>query len=128
MEDDMVLKNENRRRTMPDRRHGRRATMRLSRAAGSLVVRFWGRKRRHPVDVFTVLAASLVSIFIIINAVFLQPGSRSLNERERLTFKVRELQNFLKSEIQSSESAINSTLAKIKIMRRRPDLDTRRGG
>ncbi len=92
-------------------------------------MRIWAKARRRPVDAFAVLTASLASIFIIINAVFLQPVSRSqIDGRERLTFKLRDLQKFLKSEMESAEREIESALAKIKIMQTSPNLNTRRGG
>ncbi len=92
-------------------------------------MRVWAKARRRPVDAFAVLTASLSSIFIIINAVFLQPVSRSeIDERERLTFKLQDLQKFLKSEAQSLGREIESALAKIKIMQTPSDLNKRRGG
>jgi hypothetical protein len=45
-------------------------------AAAALGLRLWTRARRRPVDSFAVLAAIAASAIIIVNAVFLQSGSR----------------------------------------------------
>jgi hypothetical protein len=59
------------------RNTARRFHVRAADAGGALVLRLWTKATRRPVDSFAILAASAASAIIIVNAVFLQSGSRS---------------------------------------------------
>jgi putative peptidoglycan binding protein len=60
------------RRNAERRFHARAAT-----AGGALALRLWTKATRRPVDSFAILAAAAASAIIIVNAVFLQSGSRA---------------------------------------------------
>jgi hypothetical protein len=49
---------------------------RTAAAGGALASRLWANTARHPVDSFAILAAVAASAIIVVNAVFLQSGSR----------------------------------------------------
>jgi Putative peptidoglycan binding domain len=53
----------------------RRSFARRDGAAGSLLRRAWAKATRRPVDSAAIVAAAAASLFIIVNAVFLQSGS-----------------------------------------------------
>lgn len=62
---------------MRNRRNANRTLYaRAASAVGALAFRVWAQATRRPVDAFAVLAAIATSLIIIINAVFLQTGSR----------------------------------------------------
>lgn len=50
---------------------------RAAGVGGALLLRLWINATRRPVDGFAILAAIVASAIIIVNAVFLQSGSRS---------------------------------------------------
>lgn len=54
----------------------RRLAARAASIAGSLGLFLWARAARRPVDSFAILAAVAASLIIIVNAMFLQSGSR----------------------------------------------------
>jgi hypothetical protein len=83
-----------------DRRYAnRRVAARVIRARGLPIgLRIWAKVARRPIDSLAILAASVASIVIVVNAVFLQSGSRSTtDELERLKSKLQELRELLKS-------------------------------
>lgn len=62
---------------MRNRRNFERSfSARAAGAVGALLVRLWINATRRPVDGFAILAAIAASAIIIVNAVFLQSGSR----------------------------------------------------
>jgi hypothetical protein len=70
---------------------------------------------RHPIDCLAILTASVASIVIIINAVFLQSGFRHGTDRpEGLVSKLQKPQEFLKSEGERLRRKIDSAVAGIK--------------
>jgi hypothetical protein len=70
---------------------------------------------RRPIDCLAVLTASVASIVIIINAVFLQSGFRHGTDRpEGLVSKLQKPQEFLKSEGERLRRKIDSAVAGIK--------------
>jgi len=70
---------------------------------------------RRPTDCLAIVTASVVSIVIIINAVFLQSGFRhGTDQSEGLVSKLQQPQEFLKSEGKRLQRKIDSALAGIK--------------
>src|SRR6476646_11891719 len=70
---------------------------------------------RHPIDCLAILTASVASIVIIINAVFLQSGFRHGTDRpEGLVSKLQKPQEFLKSEGERLRRKVDSAVAGIK--------------
>jgi hypothetical protein len=70
---------------------------------------------RRPIDRLAILTASVASIVIIINAVFLQSGFRHGTDRpEGLVSKLQKPQEFLKSEGERLRRKIDSAVAGIK--------------
>ncbi len=62
---------------MRNRRNAERSFhVRAAGIGGALVLRLWTKATRRPVDSFAILAAVAASAIIIVNAVFLQSGSR----------------------------------------------------
>jgi len=49
----------------------------VRRVAGALALRAWAKAVHRPVDAFAILAAVVVTIVILCNALFLQSGSRT---------------------------------------------------
>ncbi len=49
---------------------------RAAGAAGDLVLRLLAKAKNHPVDATAICAAAMTSLIIIVNAIFLQSGSR----------------------------------------------------
>ena len=75
---------------------------------------------RRPIDCLAILTASVVSIVIIINAVFLQSGFRHGTDRfERLVSTLQKRQEFLKSEGMRLQRKIDSAVAGIKTVETR---------
>jgi hypothetical protein len=75
---------------------------------------------RRPIDCLAILTASVVSIVIIINAVFLQSGFRHGTDRfERLVSTLQKRQEFLKSEGIRLQRKIDSAVAGIKTVETR---------
>ena len=75
---------------------------------------------RRPIDCLAILTASVASIVIIINAVFLQSGFRHGTDRpEGLVSKLRKPQEFLKSEGERLRRKIDSAVAGIKTVETR---------
>jgi hypothetical protein len=61
---------------VPRRRtDNRRPAARAASAAGSVVFRLWAKVTDRPVDSFAIFGAGVVSLVIIVNAVFLQSGA-----------------------------------------------------
>jgi hypothetical protein len=82
---------------------------------------------RRPVDFLAILSASMASIVIIINAVFLQSGSRPGTDQPKgLVSKLQKPQEFLKSEGERLQRKIDSEAARIKIVETRPSTQGRR--
>ena len=70
---------------------------------------------RRPIDCLAILTASVASIVIIINAVFLQSGFRhGTDQPEGLVSKLQKPQEFLKSEGERLRRKIDSAVAGIK--------------
>ena len=70
---------------------------------------------RRPIDCLAILTASVASIVIIINAVFLQSGFRHGTDRpEGLVSKLQKPQEFLKSEGERLRRKVDSAVAGIK--------------
>ena len=70
---------------------------------------------RRPIDCLAILTASVASIVIIINAVFLQSGFRHGTDRpEGLVSKLQKPQEFLKSEGERLRRKVDSPVAGIK--------------
>jgi hypothetical protein len=106
-------------RKAPDNRRGNRQEVaRRTRTAKSLRLRVCAKVAQRPVDFLAILAASVASIVIIINAVFLQSGPR-IYEPEQLSSKLQKPQETLKSEAERLRHKIDSALAGIKIMETR---------
>jgi hypothetical protein len=81
---------------------------------------------RHPIDCLAILTASVASIVIIINAVFLQSGFRhGTDQPEGLVSRLQKPQAFLKSEGERLQRKIDSALAGIKTVETR---SSARGG
>jgi hypothetical protein len=81
---------------------------------------------RRPIDCLAILTASVASIVIIINAVFLQSEFRSgNNEPAGLASKLQKPRAFLRSEGERLQRKIDSALAGIKTVETRPNA---RGG
>jgi hypothetical protein len=58
-----------------DRRNEtRRSSAGVPTAAGALALRVWSKAARRPVDSFAMLSAGVLSLVIVINALFLQSG------------------------------------------------------
>ena len=75
---------------------------------------------RRPIDCLAILTASVVSIVIIINAVFLQSGFRhGTDQPERLVSTLQKRQEFLKSEGIRLQRKIDSAVAGIKTVETR---------
>jgi len=51
--------------------------MRAANAGGALLFGIWDRAAQRPMDFVAILAAATISTIIVVNAVFLQTGSRS---------------------------------------------------
>jgi hypothetical protein len=82
---------------------------------------------RRPIDSLAILTASVASIAVIINAVFLQSGFRSgIKEPEGLASRFQKPQAFLTSEGQRLQRKIDSALAGIKTVETRPSARGRR--
>jgi hypothetical protein len=61
---------------VPRRRtDNRRPAARAASVAGSVVFRLWAKVADRPVDSFAIFGAGVVSLVIIVNAVFLQSGA-----------------------------------------------------
>ena len=101
-----------------NRRANRQEIARRPRTTKSFRLRVCAKVAQRPVDFLAILAASVASIVIIINAVFLQSGSR-IYEPEQLSSKLQKPQENLKSEIERLQHKIDSALAGIKIMETR---------
>lgn len=54
----------------------RRLFLRAASAAAALTFRLWAKATRQPVDSCAIVAAAAVSVIIVVNALFLQSGSR----------------------------------------------------
>ena len=67
---------------------------------------------RRPIDCLAILTASVASIVIIINAVFLQSGFRHGTDQPEVS-KVQKPQAFLKSEGERLRRKIDSAVAEI---------------
>ena len=77
---------------------------------------------RRPIDCLAILTASVASIVIIINAVFLQSGFRhGTDQSEGLVSKVQKPQAFLKSEGKRLRRKIDSAVVGIKSMETRDE-------
>jgi hypothetical protein len=75
---------------------------------------------RRPIDCLAILTASVASIVIIINAVFLQSGFRHGTDRaEGRVSKLKKPQEFLKSEGVPLQRKIDSAVAGIKTVETR---------
>jgi len=75
---------------------------------------------RRPIDCLAILTASVASIVIIINAVFLQSGFRhGTDQPERLVSKLQKPQEFLKPEGERLRRKIDSAVAGIKTVETR---------
>jgi hypothetical protein len=75
---------------------------------------------RRPIDCLAILTASVASIVIIINAVFLQSGFRhGTNGFEGLASTLQKRQEFLKSEGKRLQRKIDSAVAGIKTVETR---------
>jgi hypothetical protein len=75
---------------------------------------------RRPIDCLAILTASVASIVIIINAVFLQSGFRhGTNGFEGLASTLQKRQEFLKSEGVRLQRKIDSAVAGIKTVETR---------
>jgi hypothetical protein len=75
---------------------------------------------RRPIDCLAILTASVASIVIIINAVFLQSGFRhGTDPPEGLVSKLQKPQEFLKSEGERLQRKIDSAVAGIKTVETR---------
>lgn len=62
---------------MRNRRNAKRSFhARAADAGDALVLRLWTKATRRPVDSFAIVAAVAASAIIVVNAVFLQSGSR----------------------------------------------------
>jgi len=112
-----------RKRKLRDRRRlDHRVAARLNRARGLPIgLRIWAVVARRPIDSLAILTASVASIAIIINAVFLQSGFRSrINEPAGLASRLQKPQAFLKSEGERLQRKIDSALAGIKTVETRP--------
>ncbi len=63
---------------MPKRRKSRIPLhMRAAGAGGALLFGIWDRAAQRPMDFAAILAAAVMSTIVVVNAVFLQTGSRS---------------------------------------------------
>jgi hypothetical protein len=72
---------------------------------------------RRPFDCLAILTASVASIVIIINALFLQSGFRPGTDRlEGLASRLQKSQEFLESEGTRLQRKIDSAVAWIKIV------------
>jgi hypothetical protein len=75
---------------------------------------------RRPIDCLAILTASVASIVIIINAVFLQSGFRHGTDRpEGLVSKLQRSQEFLNSEGERLRRKIDSAVDRIKAVETR---------
>jgi hypothetical protein len=75
---------------------------------------------RRPIDCLAILTASVASIVIIINAVFLQSGFRhGTDQPEGLVSKLQKPQELLKSEGERLRRKIDSAVAGIKTVETR---------
>jgi hypothetical protein len=75
---------------------------------------------RRPIDCLAILTASVASIVIIINAVFLQSGVRhGTDQREGLVSKLQKPKEFLKSEGEHLQRKIDSAVARTKAVETR---------
>jgi hypothetical protein len=75
---------------------------------------------RRPIDCLAILTASVASIVIVINAVFLQSGFRhGTDQPEGLVSKLQKPQAFLKSEGERLQRKIDSAVAGIKTVETR---------
>jgi hypothetical protein len=103
----------------PDNRGGNRQEVaRRTRTTKSLRLRVCAKVAQRPVDFLAIVAASVASIVIIVNAVFLQSGPR-IYQPEQLSSKLQKTQETLKSETERLQHKIDSALAGVKIMEAR---------
>lgn len=61
---------------MRNRRRNAEPSFRVRTVGVELALRLWTKATRRPVDLFAILAAIAASAIIVVNAVFLQSGSR----------------------------------------------------
>jgi hypothetical protein len=82
---------------------------------------------RRPIDCLAILTASVASIVIIVNAVFLQSGFRhGTDQPEGLVSKLQKPQEFLKSEGKRLQRKIDSAVAEIETAETRSGVRGRR--
>jgi hypothetical protein len=82
---------------------------------------------RRPIDCLAILTASVASIVIIINAVFLQSGFRhGTDQPEGLVSKLEKPQEFLRSEGKRLQRKIDSAVAAIEAAETRSGVRGRR--
>jgi len=108
---------------------GRRRRVAGDKSRHGLAARLIGARRlpiglatvaRRPIDCLAILTASVASIVIIINAVFLQSGFRhGTNGFEGLASTLQTRQEFLKSEGVRLQRKIDSAVAGIKTVETR---------
>jgi hypothetical protein len=122
-EDGMIAVSGRRRRVVNDKQRDPR---RLEHGLAALLI---GTRRlpkglsmvaRRPIDCLAILTASMASIVIVINAVFLQSGFRhGTDQPEGLVSKLQKPQAFLKSEGERLQRKIDSAVAGIKTVETR---------
>jgi len=82
---------------------------------------------RRPIDCLAILTASVASIVIIVNAVFLQSGFRhGTDQPEGLVSELQKPQEFLKSEGKRLQRKIYSAVAEIETAETRSGVRGRR--
>lgn len=113
-----VARRQRARKAPDNRRANRQEVARRTRTAKSFRLRVCAKVAQRPVDFLAILAASVASIVIIINAVFLQSGAR-IYESEQLSSKLQKPQETLKSETERLQHKIDSALAGLKIIETR---------
>jgi preprotein translocase subunit SecG len=70
-------------------------------------LRIWARIVHHPIDTLAIMAAGVVVVIIIVNAVFLQSGSSSRPKLGRATSNEQEIREFLRFEERDIQRAIS---------------------
>ena len=70
-------------------------------------LRIWTSIVRRPIDSLAIVAAGVVIIIIIINAVFLQSGSPLSIKPGRTTSNAQEIREFLRFEERDIQSALS---------------------
>jgi hypothetical protein len=74
---------------------------------------------RHPIDCLAILTASVASIVIVINAVFLQGFRHGTDQPEGLVSKLQKPREFLQAEGERLQRKTDSAAAKIKAVETR---------